>query len=114
MPSSSSPELDLENAILTAWTDRGVLGSDPDRKHVFQTLLNEAAAIIKHDDPKLDYETLSTYIAEQVTNQGDNISPMLVKVARGKQTAIEVSTLSTFRTPFPTSRGCLKTASFSY
>ncbi|KAJ5043122.1 uncharacterized protein L3040_004507 [Drepanopeziza brunnea f. sp. 'multigermtubi'] len=72
--------------------NRGVLGSDPDRKHVFQTLLNEAAAIIKHDDPLLDYDTLSTYIAEQVTNQGDNISPMLVKVARGKQTAIEWNT----------------------
>ncbi|KAI9049286.1 hypothetical protein LZ554_007132 [Drepanopeziza brunnea f. sp. 'monogermtubi'] len=72
--------------------NRGVLGSDPDRKHVFQTLLNEAAAIIKHDDPQLDYDTLSTFIAEQVTNQGDHLSPMLVRVARGKQTAIEWNT----------------------
>lgn len=70
--------------------NRGVLDPDPTRRNVFKQLVAEAAAIIAYDDKTVTAEYLENHIADLVMQAEGNLSPLLVRIARGKETSIEV------------------------
>lgn len=77
-------------AVMFNCFNGGVLKDKPERRANFRNLLREAAGIMRAEFPKASYTYLEDYIATQITDTADNLSPMLVRVARGKETSVEV------------------------
>ncbi|PBP20232.1 2-dehydropantoate 2-reductase family protein [Diplocarpon rosae] len=76
-------------AVMFNCLNGGILEPEPERREVMKKLIDEASAIMSHDIRGFSLQHFQNILAEQITNKAELLSPMMVRIASGKETSVE-------------------------
>ncbi|PBP16956.1 2-dehydropantoate 2-reductase family protein [Diplocarpon rosae] len=76
-------------AVMFNCLNGGILEPEPERREVMKKLIAEAGAIMSYDIRGFSLEHFQNILAEQITNKAELLSPMMIRIASGKETSVE-------------------------
>ncbi|CAL3965701.1 unnamed protein product [Diplocarpon coronariae] len=76
-------------AVMFNCLNGGILDPEPERQQILKQLLREASEIMAFDIRDFNFANFQNILAEQITNKAERVSPMMIRIASGKETSVE-------------------------